>query len=105
MKHGQGILRFTTEGGFYEGGWEEGLFHGKGKHVSPSGHIYEGEHHKGKRQGHGIFTWPDGSRYEGGFKNGKRHGRGVYFHPEGAGQVEADYENGKCKNPAPCAPK
>jgi hypothetical protein len=41
----------------YEGLFENGMMHGKGKVVFPSGNVWQGEFDKGRMHGEGVFTW------------------------------------------------
>lgn len=54
-----------SSGAYYEGEWENGVFDGKGTHLSADGDKYTGEWVKGLRQGKGTLLSRDGSRYEG----------------------------------------
>ena len=82
--------------GLYDGEWEHGLPHGKGKYVftdgrrnyegdvrngHPHGHgtwtyptqVYVGEVVVGNPHGHGKATWDDGATYVGQWKEGRPH--------------------------------
>jgi len=54
-----------TSEGYYEGGFTEGLFEGKGKFVWNDQKIYEGEFSKGNLHGEGVLTFPNGSKVRG----------------------------------------
>lgn len=53
------------DGSTYEGGWADGMRHGRGKCVFTDESIYEGEFREGEFHGHGKMTWSDGGWYEG----------------------------------------
>jgi hypothetical protein len=82
-------------GNHYEGGWENGEYHGKGVFTSASGgNKYEGGFENGEYHGKGVFTFADGNKYEGGWENGKQHGQGVITSTDGA-KHEVVFKNGK----------
>jgi hypothetical protein len=86
--HGQGKITFT-DGGTYEGEWEDGKITGpvwrsmptacatravpqrhasrRGRMESPGGYVYEGDWVEGVKEGKGTITYPDGAVYEGGW--------------------------------------
>ena len=91
-KHGKGTMRFADgrvfvgeyvngqmtegkmiyqDGSTYEGGWADGMRHGRGKCVFTDESIYEGEFREGEFHGHGKMTWSDGGWYEGEWWNGE----------------------------------
>lgn len=41
----------------FEGLFDNGMMHGKGKVVFPSGNVWQGEFDKGRMHGEGVFTW------------------------------------------------
>ena len=51
--------------GIYEGETLNGIRHGYGTYIFPSGARYIGSWNNGKKHGIGTFIYPDGSRYEG----------------------------------------
>jgi len=63
-------------GEVYEGGWANGIPHGKGRQTWPSGYVYEGDWVKGWMSGSGKQTYPNGNIYEGEFVNNVIHGHG-----------------------------
>ncbi|HIJ85817.1 MAG TPA: hypothetical protein HPQ00_16655, partial [Magnetococcales bacterium] len=76
--------RVYDDGVRYEGEFNNGKRHGRGKQIWPDGAEYEGEYQNDKRNGQGTFTWPSKAKYEGDFVDGKRHGKGVFTWPNGA---------------------
>ena len=44
---------------------------------------YEGEYKDGEYHGQGIYSYPDGSKYEGKWKDGEKHGQGILTSPGG----------------------
>ena len=70
-------------GDIYEGGFVDGLFHGKGTILYSDGSSYVGEFKDGKRNGQGTQTFSDGSSYVGEYKVGEKHGQGTYTFKSG----------------------
>ena len=56
-----------------------GIPHGYGKLVWPTGDVYEGNFKFGKRNGQGKRTNVDGSEYQGEYVDDKPQGRGKYL--------------------------
>eukprot|EP00960_Hanusia_phi_P038771 753587-Hanusia_phi.AAC.2 len=52
----------ASDGRFYLGEWQDGLWHGKGKWEHPTIGSYIGEWHSGVFHGTGKFCWYDGSK-------------------------------------------
>ena len=68
-----------TDGSKYEGEWENGKFHGQGKHTLNDGGYYEGGWDKGLRHGWGKFVHSgDGGITEGEFVYGEPPGCNPY---------------------------
>lgn len=61
---------------FYEGNFQKGFFHGKGKFTWADGVVYEGDFFRNRLEGQGTYSYTDGSVYVGAVKDGKRHGQG-----------------------------
>jgi hypothetical protein len=83
---------------YYEGEWQDGKEHGRGKRLFEEDHYYEGEWRAGEREGYGFYHWPNKTHYEGEFKEGFRHGQGTYVWSEKAkyvGQWQKGIEHGK----------
>ncbi len=70
----------------YEGEYDFGDMHGKGKATFKDGRVYEGDFKKNRMTGKGKMTFKTGKLrlYEGGFKKGKFDGYG-----------EVTYRNGR----------
>lgn len=79
----EGKQAIPFQGGTYTGPLQDGLPHGYGTWIHPSGLEYEGEFIRGNIEGYGIMTFPDGERYTGYFKDAKAHGQGTMTHPDG----------------------
>ena len=115
-KHGQGTMRFADgrvfvgeyvngqmtegkmiyqDGSTYEGGWADGMRHGRGKCVFTDESIYEGEFREGEFHGHGKMTWSDGGWYEGEWWNGEMHGQGSEMRPNGTLRHEGAWSKGQ----------
>ena len=58
-----------ANGDSYEGVWQGGLKHGRGKYTWKSGIIFEGQFWLDKREGEGVLYYPNGSRLEGYWRN------------------------------------
>lgn len=70
-------MTYRESGDRYEGDWQYGKYHGKGKYTYKNGNYYQGSWLGGKRNGNGVemkFDHSLGSpkviyNYEGGFIN------------------------------------
>lgn len=102
-RHGYGVLSCSSK--MYEGTWEDGRRHGRGKQTWKDGRTYEGEFSMGQlhgdgtmswqsafgtmsyvgqyrdnmKHGMGRFSWPDGRVYRGNWKDGMRNGEGEFI--------------------------
>lgn len=58
---GHGIAKYKGSESYttYEGDWENGLFHGQGKLIYPSGLIFKGEFAEGLKNGKGTYEFTD----------------------------------------------
>ena len=104
------------DGGGYEGETKDGLPHGKGKEISPSGDEYIGNFVMGKKHGFGVYykkdaysyrgnfqhnkingfgkiEYMDNTSYEGYFRNGIYHGEGTLYDANG-GVQKGEWNNG-----------
>ena len=63
-------------GTIYEGFFQDGERHGKGKIIMPDGFTYSGRWVSGEIDGQGKAVYPNGDVYEGSFKKGQRDGEG-----------------------------
>lgn len=77
----------------YEGGLENGRFHGYGRWFGSNGHVYEGHFQNGMRCGYGKYIWPDGCMHEGHFQNDQTHGYGRCILAKGH-VYEGHFQNG-----------
>ena len=62
---------------------DQGLHHGQGSEVFPSGDCYKGQWVHGVKCGVGTFEYSFGDVYEGAWWEGKRHGAGVMSYANG----------------------
>jgi len=92
LPHGNGTLTYYPVSknkeeslDFYEGCFDRGQYHGKGRIRWKSGDTYEGDYVMGKREGNGTYRWSDGRQYKGEFRNDMRHGEGVFIYGNRAG--------------------
>ena len=54
------------DGSRFEGHFDNGVFHGKGRIISEEGDVYTGDWNTGKVEGHGILIQSEsGYRYQG----------------------------------------
>eukprot|EP01116_Phalansterium_solitarium_P022014 TRINITY_DN7108_c0_g1_i1.p1 TRINITY_DN7108_c0_g1~~TRINITY_DN7108_c0_g1_i1.p1 ORF type:complete len:995 (-),score=257.85 TRINITY_DN7108_c0_g1_i1:255-3167(-) len=89
--HGMG--KYTGSSGSYDGQFQHGKRHGRGRLVMRNGNIYEGEFHMDAIDGTGVYTWlASGNRYEGQFHAGKPHGSGTLY--ADSKSVTGRFENG-----------
>jgi hypothetical protein len=79
--HGAGKYIWSQDE-YYEGRFEDGLFHGDGKMVSPE-RTYIGQFKCGKFDGKGEWKGKDGMHYVGDWKDGACNGKGASKSPEG----------------------
>lgn len=102
---GSGVLTLVN-GSRYEGGFKDGMFHGKGIFVDVSGDTYTGDFLHGEFAGAGKSTSTDGDSYEGDFKKWRFDGKGVLALKSGdryaghfvggvpAGHMQVKYQGG-----------
>ena len=76
IRHGNGILIFPS-GEKYVGEFKDGLYHGNGTHTLANGDRYNGEFIKGERNGNGTLLYKSGMKYIGEFIKGERNGNGI----------------------------
>lgn len=88
---GQGRMNWTN-GASYDGEFQGGLFHGKGRFVSEGFGTYKGDYVRGYMEGRGILTYPNGSRYEGEFVANQFEGKGRLVYVSGD-IYEGDFAN------------
>jgi len=120
LPDGFGTMIYENEE--FEGDWEQGYYHGQGKHTNAQGDVYEGPFHYGLKQGkenatmnfgdgrrfhgrfhadkmrEGVLHFVDGSCYEGLLENDKRDGFGRYCFVNGdeyEGQWKDDLIHGR----------
>ena len=80
MPDGFGSMRYTDAsiGRTYEGTWQDGRWHGRGKLEHDNGDVYEGDFENDKRHGTGTYQQKSTGRvYIGEFFRDKRHGKGL----------------------------
>ncbi|MDR3078906.1 MAG: hypothetical protein LBU15_02605 [Rickettsiales bacterium] len=67
----------------YEGFYQDGRKHGKGKYTFADKGIYEGDFRNDQMDGKGVFILPNGERYSGDWKNDMMDGKGIYHYLNG----------------------
>src|SRR5688572_572588 len=90
--HGRGRLEWTN-GAYYEGAFDRGLYSGQGVLRHASGDVYKGEFRNGLAHGRGRLEYPDGAVYTGEFRNDLFNGRGRYVTREFT--YEGQFQRGK----------
>ena len=88
----QGTFNFAN-GNIYKGDFVNGVFEGIGRYDFEGGY-YEGEWKSGRYHGHGFLLFSDGSSYRGAFVDGVAHGKGEETSAEGKVQI-GYWDNGK----------
>ena len=72
------------DGSYYEGDFEDGLFHGRGTYYfKESEKTYTGGFVEGRIEGEGEARWADGREFSGHFLNGKEEGEGKLIFANG----------------------
>jgi hypothetical protein len=97
-EHGKGKLMAGNRKIIYSGDWQEGTFHGHGKYYFFNKDVYEGDFREGARSGKGSYTTSDNCVYTGEWRDNKRHGKGSFVWPDGSsydGEWENDMRQGK----------
>ncbi|CAB9510688.1 MORN repeat protein [Seminavis robusta] len=81
----------------YEGCFDMGQYHGRGRLRWKNGDGYDGEYVQGKRHGQGTYKWHDGRHYKGEFQDDMRHGFGkfVYGQNQNADWYEGSFVKGR----------
>eukprot|EP00918_Siedleckia_nematoides_P052863 GHVU01115413.1.p1 GENE.GHVU01115413.1~~GHVU01115413.1.p1 ORF type:complete len:220 (+),score=34.12 GHVU01115413.1:90-662(+) len=109
-----------SKGGYYDGGWMDGLPHGNGKKVYANGDVYDGTFVKGESSGNGTLkghdgsemkghwvrgaltngTWKNrfGTEYSGSFRGLALQGEGKVVHVDGS-IVTGTYADGRLNGP------
>ncbi|KAM3620441.1 uncharacterized protein V6R79_023439 [Siganus canaliculatus] len=73
-----------SDGSKYEGGFVDGLKHGKGKYTWKNGESYKGHFYKDYKHGDGLYCWPTGHKFIGKFYLNRKEGYGRQLFPDGA---------------------
>ena len=88
VRQGYGVLRFSNYD-MYDGDWEAGKMHGKGKYKfydpckDEYASVYEGDFNHGVREGKGKMKYSNYDVYVGTWQNDKRTGNGICWFGNG----------------------
>ena len=94
MYNGRGTL-FFKDGVFLSGEWKNGKLNGKGSFLSEAGILYIGEFVNGVKQGKGVLFYKDNGMICGNFLNDKLSGRGIQIFPDGTVVSDVNYRDDK----------
>eukprot|EP01031_Cornospumella_fuschlensis_P035517 gene35517-43059_t len=83
LPHGKGTYTFSQDGESYDGQWNHGKFHGKGRYVYSNGDKYHGDWRDGYKHGYGVYVYAHGDVYEGDWQQDYKHGRGRFESTQG----------------------
>jgi len=101
IEYDDGVKVYEGEFKFDEETSEEGIWHGKGKHIYGGGEVYEGDFIDNVKTGKGKITCDNGTVFEGDFVKGNLNGKGkITFAHNGTvheGDFIDDKLNGKGK--------
>lgn len=95
--HGSGRFDYGEHGGFYEGQWSQGNWHGRGRRSTSDGEMYEGDFEQGRRHGWAVLTLADGGEFQGRFEYGDMV-YGTMNYPDGTiyrGRWDDGFHHGK----------
>jgi serine/threonine protein kinase len=93
--HGDGSANYNDDKSHYEGNFNKGLRHGKGKRTFPNGSVYTGDYVNDVADGHGDLSYPDGKRYSGSWQNNQPNGFGRYFDAKDKEIVKGIWKDGE----------
>eukprot|EP01083_Nonionella_stella_P059508 155693_1 len=96
VRHGKGKQIFNS-GGTYEGMWLNDVKqNGKGKMVYRNGDTYEGKWLNNEKHGFGKMIWnATGNSYQGRWANEKKNGYGTYIWKASGNRYQGYFQNGK----------
>ena len=96
VRHGEGKVVFPS-GFAFEGQFKHGKPDGRGKATWTDGTTYVGEIRQNMREGRGTMTYANGQKYVGEFKNNKEHGEGIFYGQNGDLLKQGIWSNGRYK--------
>lgn len=96
LPHGLGRTVFPT-GEEYEGDYVHGVRHGQGFESTPRGK-YEGDWHNNQKEGEGQFVYADGKVYKGLFQKNEPHGTGSLTYNKSMWKIDGEFQNGQIVN-------
>lgn len=97
LPHGWGKMIYPS-GEIYEGSWIDGQKHGIGKYQFVNGDEYSGDFVFGKLEGQGKYVEATGALYDGEWKEDMMHGKGIYIYSDGncyIGEFKHHLKDGK----------
>jgi hypothetical protein len=70
--------------GTYQGDFKDGMLHGTGNLTDANGTVYQGEFFENQMQGKGKIHYSNGVAYEGDFYQGQQTGKGKFWYEDGS---------------------
>ena len=94
-RHGTGVFHHEQLHVAYQGDWQCGLRHGKGRllYDKTGSSSYDGEWREGERHGRGVMRWSSGTLYEGEWQHDRKHGSGVIVWPQQQQRYSGDFRD------------
>ena len=87
-------MALFVNGSTYQGTWQNGEYHGKGKFTWTDGSYYLGDYQHGKKKGYGSFHYSSRKFYEGSWDNGVQNGEGTLYGADGGVLKKGLWANG-----------
>jgi hypothetical protein len=76
----------------YQGSFQAGLRHGRGRQSTGFNDTFEGDFEQDAYHGQGIMLYANGDKYEGSWRHGKRHGEGLLTFAAGGGMYKGHFQ-------------
>ncbi|EGR28088.1 IQ calmodulin-binding motif family protein, putative [Ichthyophthirius multifiliis] len=100
FKHGKGKLTWKEDQSYYDGEFQNGIIQGTGTYYFKDGKKYQGYWVNGKMHGYGEMYYCNGKIYKGQFEQDVKHGQGEMRYPDGKvyiGEWKNNKQNGQGK--------